>query len=281
MNSLINWELLQSLQNTHHGKGPDAMADPSKFWDSQAPMYDQMAKMEKDFTKLQIAAMPISPTDSVLDLCCGPGRITSMIASQVKSVTSIDASPKMLEFCQSNCHALGLNNVTTKLLNWHNVVADQTVAKHDIVIASRSLAMQEIKKLNSLANKAVALVCWANAPHIPVILGEMFKGTSENNFPIPSVPDRRFGYNIMFNLIYDMGLDPNITILDDGFIKTFATYEDAYSELRKLRPFADEKLPIFKNNLAPMLTENDDGTVTFQQLTKTYVLWWEPKPLDD
>ncbi|WKY44397.1 methyltransferase domain-containing protein [Eubacteriaceae bacterium ES2] len=281
MNSLINWELLHTILNNRQTKGPEVMADPGNFWDSQAPMYDQMAKMEKDFTRLQIDAMPTSPEDSVLDLCCGPGRITSMIAERVKTVTAIDASPKMLEYCQANCQNLGLKNVTTRLMNWDDVIPNQTIEKHDLVIASRSLAMPEIKRLNALANKAIAIVCWANAPHIPVILGQMFKGTSTATAPLPTVPDRRFGYNLMFNMIYDLGLDPNITILDDGFTKTFDSYDEAYSELRKLRPFTDEKLAIFKNNLAAMLSENQDGTVTFKQLTKSYVLWWRPQALKE
>lgn len=280
MNALINWELLQSLQNVRPEKQANDQSDPGNFWDNQAPMYDQMAKMESEFTKLQINAMPTSQNDTVLDLCCGPGRITSMIAGQVQSVTAIDASAKMLEHCQANCQNLGRSNVTTRKMNWHDIMPGQTIEKHDLVIASRSVAMQDIKKLNALANKAAILVCWANAPHIPVILGEMFKGTSPNAKPLPFRTDRRLGYNVTYNMVYDLGLDPNIAILDDGFTKTYSSYDDAYNDLRRLRPFPDEKLPVFKENLAPMLTTNQDGSVTFKQLTKSYVLWWEPQNID-
>lgn len=282
MEPLINWEALQSLQPLQLKSKPVAMNTPGEFWDKQASMYDQMAKMEKGYTLFQIGAIPTSETDTVMDIGCGPGRVTTAIAPRVKRVTSIDASPKMLEYCQANCEALGIPNVTTQLMNWNDIVPNDTVQKHDIVIASRSVAMQDIKKLNQLANKAAVIICWANAPHIPVILAEMFKNTGEqrlNNqgdFRI----DRRLGYNITFNIVYDLGLDPNITIVDDGFTKTYPSDEEAYADLRKLRPFADDKLSVFKLNLEPMLTKNQDGTVTFLRETKSFVLWWKPKQID-
>ncbi|WP_414151010.1 class I SAM-dependent methyltransferase [Acetobacterium carbinolicum] len=283
MKSLINWEELLSLKTAQHGPKPGSDYDPGVFWDKQAPMYDQMAKMEKAYTRLQIDAIPTSQTDTVLDLCCGPGRVTSMIAPRVKQVTAVDASPKMLEYCQMNCEALGISNVTTQLMNWNDIVLDDTVKKHDIVIASRSVAMQDIKKLNQLANKAAVIICWANGPHIPVILEDMFKNTSDtlSNRPGDFRNDRRLGYNVTFNMVYDLGLDPNISVIDDGFTKTYPSYEATYADLRQLRPFADDKLPIFKSNLEAMLTKNNDGTVTFLIQTKSFVLWWRPKHIDE
>jgi len=283
MKPLINWDELLTLLTAHLAPKPDSEHNPEVFWDKQASMYNQMAKMEKVYTRLQIDAIPTSETDTVLDVCCGPGRITAMIAPRVKHVTSIDASSKMLEYCQANCEAEGITNVTTQFMNWNDIIPDKTIHRHDIVIASRSVAMQDIKKLNQLANKAAVIICWANAPHIPVILEEMFKDIGE----VPSNKlgdfriDRRLGYNITFNMVYDLGLDPNIAVVDDGFTKVYPSYEAAYTDLRQLRPFADDKLPIFKENLESMLTKNDDGSVTFLKQTKSFVLWWRPKHIDD
>jgi SAM-dependent methyltransferase len=282
MKPLINWEELLSLLTPQHTPKADLEYDPGAFWDKQAPMYDQMAKMEKAYTRLQIDAIPTSETDTVLDVCCGPGRITSLIAPRVKHVTAIDASPKMLEYCQANCDTAGITNVTTQLMNWNDIIPDNTVQRHDIVIASRSVAMQDIKKLNQLANKAAVIICWANAPHIPVILDEMFKNTGDkpSNKPGDFRSDRRLGYNITFNMVYDLGLDPNITVVDDGFTKTYPSDEAAYSDLRQLRLFTDDNLPVFKSNLEAMLTKNADGTVTFLKQTQSFVLWWRPKHID-
>ena len=32
--------------------------------------------------------------------------------------------------------------------------------------------------------------------------------------------DRRLGYNVFYNMVYDLGYDPNIKIVTDGFTKT-------------------------------------------------------------
>ena len=80
---------------------------------------------------------------------------------------------------------------------------------------------------------------------------------------------------------YDLGADPNIRIVTDGFTKDFNGYNEAYAWLRQLRPFDDTYLSVFKKNLEPYLTQKDNGTVTFKRETKTYVLWWKPMPLVD
>ena len=61
--------------------------------------YDQMAKMEARFTLNQINCFDTDPYDSVLDVGCGPGRITVPMASRAKRVTALDSSSKMLEYC--------------------------------------------------------------------------------------------------------------------------------------------------------------------------------------
>jgi hypothetical protein len=77
-------------------------------------------------------------------------------------------------------------------------------------------------------------------------------------------------------MVYDLGADPNIRVVPDGFRKDFSDYETACAWLRQIQPFDERYLPVFQQNLAPYLTPNDDGTVTFLRRTKSYVLWWEP-----
>lgn len=91
--------------------------------------------------------------------------------------------------------------------------------------------MWDIKKLNASANKYAVLVCWANAPSIPHIMNELFMDTSpETHSSRPMMTeDRRVGYNATWNLVHDLGADPNIRVITDGFIKDFEDYDEAYS----------------------------------------------------
>ncbi|MDR3136711.1 MAG: hypothetical protein LBU07_04775 [Coriobacteriales bacterium] len=140
-------------------------------------------------------------------------------------------------------------------------------------------------------------MAFANAPSIPHILNEMFSGVAkiprpgvpepgpgQGNSSIPASvrppwpmrkPDRRFGYDVFFNIAYDLGYDANVRVMPDGFLKRFPSREAAYAELRRLRPFPDEKLERFKHNMEPLLTNNPKGSVVFHKPTESFVLWWE------
>ena len=280
MKPIMNWDVLQSI--VRPPMSDKAPSEPN--WDRVAPMYNRMAEMEQPYTYNQINCLDTTPEDTVLDIGCGPGRITCALAERVKSVTAVDIYPEMLNYCSANVAARGLTNVNTRLLNWLDAEMDKNIERHDIVIASRSVGMSNIRKLNAFAKKYAVLICWANAPNIPSILNELFSGTStredsEQQFIYHE--DRRIGYNAVWNMVYDLGADPNIRIVTDGFTKDFNSYDEAYTWLRQLQQFDDTFLPVFKKNLEPYLTQKNDGMVTFRRETKTYVLWWQPVPLGD
>lgn len=282
---LINWEAIAELtrppmpQGRKDGKGPGRGIGG---WDGQAAFYNQMAQMEAGFTLNQLDCFDTGPEDTVLDAGCGPGRIAVPMAKRAKSVTALDASPEMLEFCRKNAEAAGLSNVTTKLLDWEDKAGVGELQAHDIVIASRSIAMGDIPLLCSLAKKYVVLIIWSHGcPSIPVIVGELFKGLEEPRLGPPVSRDRRLGNNLLYNRIYDMGYNPNLKVVDDGFTKDYPSRDEAYADLARLKPeLADmgpEKQQLFKNNTDRFLTQHEDGTVTFLSPTKSVVLWWKPE----
>ena len=274
MKPIIDWAGLQSLfmppPPDSGGGGPN--------WDEAAPMYNMMAEMERVYTYNQVDCFDTAPEDTVLDIGCGPGRISCIMAERARSVTSLDFFPIMLEYCRKNADSRGLTNVHTMHMDWKDARPGDNLQQHDIVIASRSVGMFDIRKLNAFAKKYAVLIAWANAPSIPPILDELFKGTSEIERSRPPMfrMDRRIGYNAAWNMVYDMGADPNIRIVTDGFTKDFMDEQAACEWLRQLRPFEDEYLSVFRKNLEPYLTANKDGSVTFRRETKSYVLWWKP-----
>lgn len=292
---LINWDAIAELtrppmppREPRKEQGKPQGGPPGKGiggWDNQAAFYNQMAQMEAGFTLNQLNCFDTSPEDTVLDIGCGPGRITVPMAKRAKSVTALDASPKMLEYCRQNAEAAGLTNVTTKLMDWEDADAAAAVEKHDIVIASRSVGMGDIKRLSSLARKYAVIIIWSHGcPHIPVIAGKLFEGLEEEGDRRPGPPisrDRRLGNNLWYNRIYDLGYNPNLNIVEDGFTKNYANREEAYEDLARLKPgmseLPQEKQRIFKANTDQFLSQNKDGSITFLSPTKSIVLWWKPE----
>ncbi|MDR2486377.1 MAG: class I SAM-dependent methyltransferase [Clostridiales Family XIII bacterium] len=291
---LINWDVIQQMMfrrmppppRSPEGGGEGADGMPGRGiggWDGQADNYNRMIHMEARFTLNQVDCFDTSPTDTVLDIGCGPGRITMPMAERAASVTALDASPKMLDHVRDNCAARGITNVDTLLCDWEDEESAAKIEQHDIVICSRTVALSDIERIAALARKWVALVIWANgAPPIPAILGKLFEGTQEDGDARPSPPfppmDRRFGNNVFYNLIYDHGFDPNVKLVEDGFERVFASREEAESELLKLSPDVSmNKIDRFRSNLASYLTERPDGSVYFLAPTRSIVYWFSPE----
>lgn len=277
MRGIVNWELIQKRSMPPMPR--NEKMDPATMWGKSAVMYNGMARLEREYTKKQIAVMQLSKEDTFLDIGCGPGRLSVPIAKQVKKVTSLDVAPEMLAFCKKNAEQAGADNLETRLLNWETAEIGRDIEQHDIVLASRSVGFQDLIKLNSVAKKRAYILCWANGPSLKEIFDDLFFGVDEGIQPRHMVQDRNFGYNIMFNMVYDLGFDPNIRIVEDGFEGVYDSREAAYEDLRTLNPFAEEKMPIFRKNVDRYLTE-ENGKIRFYRGTKTYVLWWDTKPID-
>lgn len=271
MKPLIDWDVLMELSRPP--MPPRRETGPGNMWDDNADMYRQMAAMEAEYTEHMLSLLPVTKADTVLDVGCGPGRITVPMARRAASVTAIDAAEKMLAHCRANVAAAGLTNVDARFLDWKEAVAGENLERHDIVIASRSVGLYDLKKLTSFAKKYVVTSCWANGPSIPELLDQLFAGTSDRP-PMLMREDRRLGYNIAFNVAYDLGYDPNLHLVPDGFRRVFPNQAAAYEELSALRPLDRDKWGRFTENVDRFLTETDNGVV-FEMKTRTYLMWWE------
>ena len=280
MDSLINWDVLRQLSMPPMPRGgqPQQPEDPGERWGKSADMYNMIAHMEKRYTLNQLNAFDTDKNDTVLDIGCGPGRISVPMAQRAKSVTSLDASDLMLNHCKDNARAAGVTNINWVKMNWEDAVLGKNVEQHDIVIASRSPGGQDIRKTATFARKYVVLVGWANMPNVPTIVGDLFRGVEgAEGFPPMRPTDRRLGFNITYNQIYDMGFDPNINIVADGWEKDFGSRDEAYAWLWQLRPTGSDVIsPVFKKNTDKWLTENKNGGITFRRETRSWVIWFRP-----
>ena len=72
MQGLLNWEAIRELRFADLS---DANGRVNRInWDDVADMYNEMVKLERDFTLKQVEILPITSADSVADIGCGTGR---------------------------------------------------------------------------------------------------------------------------------------------------------------------------------------------------------------
>ncbi|MEM1229879.1 MAG: class I SAM-dependent methyltransferase [Pseudomonadota bacterium] len=89
------------------------------YWQTQGTVWvdaqERMDRMLAPLTTALVAAAGLSATDRVIDVGCGCGDTTLMLAAQAASVRGIDVSAPMLARAQERVSQAGLSNVTLML----------------------------------------------------------------------------------------------------------------------------------------------------------------------
>jgi ubiquinone/menaquinone biosynthesis C-methylase UbiE len=103
-----------------HGDGNWTKAD-RETEQHQRLIVDQFTRQAVPFSQMPdqspeliLAASEVRPTDTVLDLACGPGMLACAFAQVARHVTGIDLTPAMIERAQALEREKGRTNMT-----WH------------------------------------------------------------------------------------------------------------------------------------------------------------------
>src|SRR5574344_1989265 len=128
----------------------------SKDWDKKAQFFNQNA-FASSYTKDFIDKIDLSDCETLLDVGSGPATISLALANNLKTVYALDYSSYMLDLAKENAKEQNIENLVTIHKSWYDNWED--VPKADIVVASRSMEVKNIKKalkkLNEKANKRV------------------------------------------------------------------------------------------------------------------------------
>lgn len=277
MQGIVNYKALHQLK--HALLAQNAPSNDGANWDNTAHMYNEMTKMEKNSTAYTLSLLPITKKDSVVDIGCGPGRLSVPLAQMAKRVTSVDAFGKMLEFAKANAKKAGLKNINFIQKSWTDEDALKLIGKHDIAIASRSVGLSDIEKLNKIAKKYAVMICFFKSS-LRQIAQNFLVGVKEQKMPPqPFKQDERMlGYNITFNLLYDMGANPNVRIITDIYEKDFESKAQAYEFFRFLGEIPKDKEKTYKANVDKYVFETKNG-FRFEQKAQSYVMWWDTREI--
>jgi SAM-dependent methyltransferase len=263
MTGFIRWDVLAELAAPRTQPGREV-------WDRFATRYDGYAHLESEFTRHQIDSMRLAPDETVLDIGAGPGRIAVPAARLARRVTALDASKPMLAVLEQNARVAGVDNLRPLHLAWEDAVVGENLERHDVVVASRSPGMRDLKKLDAVAIKRAYVMLFAGIS-LKGFHDELLEGIQD---PPPRPPLHRLlsPAALVFNQLCDMGIDASVTYVPDGFTKWYPSREAAYADLAWLGvpPEHAERL---RRNLEPHLRE-EDGGVRLLRETKTVIVWW-------
>lgn len=179
-----------------------------KDWNKKAPNFGKSTAKNDYNTKL-FSKLILDKNDNVLDLGCGEGSITIPLSKEVKSVTAIDSSYKMLEILTEKIKENNIKNIKIIEEDINNITINK-VGKHDIILASRSLngisnIQETITNINEIANKYIFITIFG--PNNQKIEKEFYELIDKEYNEFSS-------HRYFFNILMDMEIYPNVENLN-------------------------------------------------------------------
>lgn len=263
----LDWDIL--WQNSR-GKKSWSSKGPAE-WDKRASSFSSR-NQSSPFVSLVLSRLPLNNDQTVLDIGAGPGTLSLPIARKVRSVTAVDYSAGMLAALRDNAVRAGIDNIRTVQVSWEDDWSRLGIEQHDIAIASRSLAVADLKgalcKLNRFASDYVLIVDRISpTPFDP----EAFQAIGR---PFSPGPD----YIYTLNMLYSMGIHPQVDILRLENTVNFNDLDEAFGSYSWMfKDLTEEEEALLRRYLAERATNRRDGQICIKRTNPPQwaCIWWQ------
>jgi SAM-dependent methyltransferase len=266
----IDWNLLWQnarKQKSWSSKGPTD-------WDKKAESFAGR-NAGSSYVSLLLARLPLNPDLSVLDVGSGPGTLAIPLAERVRSVTALDYSPGMLAVLNRQAQAGNIKNIRTVQGAWEDDWQELGIARHDIAIASRSLAVDDLasalRKLNDFATEYVFITDRiAPTPFDPAAFAAIGR-------EFQSGPD----YIFTVNILYSLAIHPSIEILKFERDTVFADMDEALQSyawmFKDLSPREEEALRGYLQSRVVSAPSSAGNQITIRREhpPQWALIWWK------
>ena len=186
-------------------RGAETSGDPFGNLDPDHPLLKADPHRPLD-ANLKALADLIEPSDAIIDVGGGAGRMSLPLALRCRSVTNVDPSASMGAAFLANAKAAGISNVGLVQGDWLAADAPQgTVALVNHVTYLTRDIVPFIEKLERAGSRRVILT--VNAPPPPSwnrVLFQLVHGEAEEVVP---------GHAELMNVLWEMGRLPDLTML--------------------------------------------------------------------
>ena len=245
-------------------------------WNKKAESFAKRTA-HSDYADIFVDRMHPDPEWTVLDVGSGPGTLTLPLARRVKKVTAMDYSSQMLAILKQQAENEKLVNIETVEAAWEDDWQEIGIKPHDAVIASRSLAVDDLAaallKMNQWAKRAVFVTDRVGAtPFDP----EAFTAVGREFSPGPD-------YIYTVNILYQLGIHAKVDFISLPAVTILASREDALASYAwmfdRLTPDEEQKLKIYVDF---RLTGTADGRYRLQLRTPpqwAFIHWEKPRKI--
>jgi SAM-dependent methyltransferase len=262
----IDWDQVWREQRAKHVRkegGP-------QYWNKRAPSFADHA-VKTGYSDAFLKIMKPNRTWTVLDMACGGGTLSIPLANKVKHITAVDFSDSMLEILTKEAHKRKLKNIRTINAAWGDDWSKTDIGVHDVAIASRSLAMDDIhsallKLIQSARKRVYISIVSGDGPHDRKIL----EAVGRNSTP-------HVDYIYAYNLLYQMGIRANIDFITEQNIKLFDNQDSAFNSFRWMfETMTEQEEYLLKKFLNEHLIRHKGKWILdYEKKVQWAVMWWE------
>ena len=272
----IDWNTIWREQRKQHHEANRNSTDAS-FWDAKdaARRFYRMAQENNgERVEKTLRDMPLIPSSRVLDVGAGPGTLAIPIARQVNHVTAVEPSEGMRSVFDEELAAKRIGNIDVVPKRWEDVsVADDLSPPYDVVFASYSLDVPDIeeavRKLEEASSRYVYIYWFAGETSWDAMSRELWPLLHGSSF----VPSPKC--DIIYNVLYSMGIYPDIETFPFRHINRFADLDEAVDHFAP-RCFAgtEEQKEVLRQYLE-RYARTDGDTVIVPGYSTRVKIWWE------
>ncbi len=270
----INWNDVWKNQLAAHNRV--IPMDCPSLWQSRASarqFWEMTRKNSEKRLDITLEGFELDETARLLDVGAGPGNLSIPCAKRFAHVTAVEPAKGMIDLLMENAKKTKSKNITPVQKKWEafNVATDLD-APCDLVIASFSLGMPDMEeavlKMMDASSRYICLLWFAGEPewesHSRILWSELHNVAYA---PTPKV-------DVLFNLLYQMGIHPEMSVFPLSSKTVFPSLEDAvrhFSPRYRVENRHQEK--ILSDYLEKVLTKVEGKLVQSNYSTRVK-LWW-------
>jgi trans-aconitate methyltransferase len=126
------------------------VAEQIAYYRARAPEYDQVYSEREDLRELLTAVDGLPIAGDVLELACGTGQWTRVLATRARSLTAVDASPEVLEIARERAGFPNVRFTQADLFRW------QPPRRYDVVFFAFFLSHVPLSRLSAFWDTVAA-----------------------------------------------------------------------------------------------------------------------------
>ena len=271
----IDWNLVWKSQ-VEENRASSPGRDCARIWESResALRFWNMCRKERSRIDQTVWETDMSPSSRVLDIGAGPGTLAIPFAQKAAHVTAVEPAEGMCSVMKEKMAEFGVSNIDIVQKRWEDVdIASDLSAPYDVVIASFSLGMKDIRaaieKMVLASSRYVYLYHFAGLSSWDIQWQMLWPKLHGKAYRLGPKSD------VLYNVLYQIGIYPNIRSFRLEHNQPYDSLDEAMAALApQAQAESEEQKALLKDYLNGVL-KKEEGKLVVPGSSIRVKIWWD------